>query len=41
LLELNTMPGLTPLSLFPDAARAAGLEFPQLVQQLVEEAMAE
>jgi len=40
LLELNTMPGMTPLSLFPDAARAAGLEFPQLVERLIQEAVA-
>jgi len=34
-LELNTIPGLTQLSLFPDAARAAGLDFPSLVSKLV------
>lgn len=37
-LEVNTLPGMTELSLFPDAARAAGLEFSALVQRLVEEA---
>ena len=40
LLEVNTMPGMTPLSLFPDAARAAGMEFPALLQRLVDEALA-
>ena len=40
LLELNTMPGMTDLSLYPDGARAAGLEFPQLVARLIEEALA-
>ena len=37
-LEVNTLPGMTEFSLFPDAARAAGLEFEALVQRLVEEA---
>lgn len=31
-LEVNTVPGLTPVSLFPDAARAAGIEMPQLCE---------
>ena len=35
LLELNTVPGLTEVSLFPDAARAAGIEFPELCERLV------
>ncbi|MFY9615497.1 MAG: D-alanine--D-alanine ligase [Candidatus Dormiibacterota bacterium] len=39
ILEVNTMPGMTELSLFPDAARAAGLEFPELIARLVEEAL--
>jgi D-alanine-D-alanine ligase len=39
ILEVNTLPGMTALSLFPDAARAAGLEFTQLVSRLVEEAL--
>jgi D-alanine-D-alanine ligase len=39
LLELNTMPGMTALSLFPDAARAAGLELPDLVERLVQDAL--
>lgn len=39
LLELNTLPGMTRLSLFPDAARAAGLEFPALVDRLVRDAL--
>lgn len=30
-LELNTLPGMTELSLFPIAARAVGLEFDQLL----------
>ncbi len=39
ILEVNTLPGMTALSLFPDAARAAGLEFPALVERLVAEAL--
>jgi len=35
LLEVNTIPGMTPTSLFPDAARAAGISFEQLVCKLV------
>jgi D-alanine-D-alanine ligase len=40
LLELNTVPGLTPLSLLPDAARAAGIGFDDLCQRLVDHAIA-
>ena len=40
LLEVNTVPGLTELSLFPDAARAAGIEFPDLCERLVEHGIA-
>jgi len=39
LLETNTIPGMTKTSLLPDAARAAGIEFPQLCQRLVELAL--
>ena len=35
LLEVNTIPGMTPTSLLPDAARAAGIEFPELCLRLV------
>ncbi len=35
ILEVNTIPGMTVTSLFPDAARAAGIEFPDLVDNLV------
>ncbi|MDZ4167210.1 MAG: D-alanine--D-alanine ligase [Coriobacteriia bacterium] len=34
-LELNTIPGMTRTSLLPDAARAAGIEFPELCDRLV------
>jgi D-alanine-D-alanine ligase len=40
-LETNTIPGMTSTSLVPDAARAAGIEFPDLCARLVEMALAE
>ena len=33
-LEANTLPGMTRTSLFPQAARAAGIEFPELCERL-------
>ena len=38
LLEINTMPGMTPTSLYPDGARAAGYDFGRLVDALVRSA---
>jgi len=38
-LETNTIPGMTSTSLYPDAARAAGIEFPQLCARLTELAL--
>ncbi len=38
-LEVNTVPGLTELSLLPDAARAAGIAFGELCQRLVDHAV--
>ena len=38
-LEINTIPGMTPLSLFPDAARSAGIEFEDLIEMLVDLAL--
>src|SRR5205807_8138600 len=38
-LEVNTVPGLTELSLLPDAARAAGVAFDELCQRLVDHAV--
>ncbi len=38
-LETNTIPGMTATSLFPQAARAVGLEFPQLLDRLIELAL--
>ena len=38
LLEVNTQPGMTPLSLVPEIAASAGILFPQLVSWMVENA---
>ena len=38
-LEINTIPGLTPESLFPKSANAAGFEFNRLVAHLVKLAL--
>jgi D-alanine-D-alanine ligase len=35
-LEVNTIPGMTEMSLVPDAARAVGLSFEDLVEKIVE-----
>jgi D-alanine-D-alanine ligase len=39
LLEVNTQPGMTPLSLVPEQARHVGMSYPALVQAIVDEAM--
>ncbi|MGN6268304.1 MAG: D-alanine--D-alanine ligase [Sphingomonas sp.] len=41
LLEVNTQPGMTPLSLVPEQARHAGMSYADLVQHIVDEAMKE
>lgn len=38
-LELNALPGMTDLSLLPEAAAAAGIPFPQLCRRIVELSM--
>jgi D-alanine-D-alanine ligase len=40
ILETNTIPGMTQTSLLPQAAAAAGLDFPALVDRLIELALA-
>ncbi len=40
LLEVNTQPGMTPLSLVPEQARYCGISYEQLVDILVKEALA-
>jgi len=39
LLEVNTQPGMTPLSLVPEQARQLGMSYPELVQAIVDEAL--
>jgi len=39
LLEVNTQPGMTPLSLVPEQARHCGISYEQLVDVLVKEAL--
>ncbi|HEX9955238.1 MAG TPA: D-alanine--D-alanine ligase [Allosphingosinicella sp.] len=41
LLEVNTQPGMTPLSLVPEQGRYKGMSYPELVQRIVDEAMRE
>jgi D-alanine-D-alanine ligase len=39
LLEVNTQPGMTPLSLVPEQARYRGMSYAELVRKIVEEAI--
>jgi len=34
-LEVNTLPGMTDLSLFPESARHAGMTFESLLERIV------
>ena len=38
-LETNTQPGMTPLSLVPEQAAAMGIDYPSLVEKIVEAAL--
>jgi len=38
-LELNTLPGMTSLSLVPMAAQAAGIDFDQLLDKIIKSAL--
>lgn len=40
LLEVNTQPGMTPLSLVPEQAKAVGIGYDELVQMILDEALA-
>ena len=40
LLETNTQPGMTPLSLVPEQARHCGIEYAELVEIIIEDALA-
>lgn len=39
ILEVNTLPGLTPTSLFPDACKAVGISYEALVERLISYAL--
>ncbi|TMJ18503.1 MAG: D-alanine--D-alanine ligase [Alphaproteobacteria bacterium] len=39
LLEVNTQPGMTPLSLVPEQAKARGIDYATLVERIVEAAL--
>ncbi|WDF71978.1 D-alanine--D-alanine ligase [Novosphingobium sp. KACC 22771] len=39
LLEINTQPGMTPLSLVPEQARYLGMDYETLVEAIIEEAL--
>jgi D-alanine-D-alanine ligase len=40
LLEVNTQPGMTPLSLVPEQAKVCGIGYGELAERLIEEALA-
>lgn len=35
-LEANTLPGMTPVSLLPQEAKAAGIDYPELCEKIIE-----
>jgi len=39
LLEVNTQPGMTPLSLVPEQAKMKGISYGELVERLIEQAL--
>ena len=41
LLEVNTQPGMTPLSLVPEQAKSRGISYGELVERLIAEALTE
>ena len=41
LLEVNTQPGMTPLSLVPEQAAKLGIDYAELVERIVEDALRE
>jgi len=38
-LEVNTLPGMTPLSLVPKAAEAVGISFEKLIEKIIQQAL--
>ena len=41
LLEINTQPGMTPLSLVPEQAKHKGITYGELVERIIAEALQE
>jgi D-alanine-D-alanine ligase len=39
--EINTMPGFTPISMFPSCWLASGYSYPELIDELIEVALAQ
>lgn len=39
-LEINTIPGMTPVSLLPEAAKVAGTSYPELCRRIIELSLA-
>ena len=39
LLEINTLPGMTDTSNVPKSAKVAGMDFPELIQTIIDEAL--
>ena len=35
IIEVNTLPGMTEMSLFPDSARYAGISFEELCERII------
>jgi D-alanine-D-alanine ligase len=38
-LEVNSLPGMTPLSLVPKAAKAVGISFEELIKRIIQQAL--
>jgi D-alanine-D-alanine ligase len=39
-LEVNTIPGMTPVSLLPEAAAATGISYAELCRRIIELSLA-
>ncbi|MEQ1859345.1 MAG: D-alanine--D-alanine ligase [Chthoniobacteraceae bacterium] len=39
-IEINTIPGMTPVSLLPEAAKAAGISYPELCRRILDLSLA-
>jgi D-alanine-D-alanine ligase len=37
--EINTMPGMTPISMYPQMWQASGISYPELVEKLIQAAL--